>query len=182
MGQFSNFRKDVRRMLAGKNHRLLYVWMNRTFIALAVYRFERGAFLMMGKAYGALRIPLVPFFNLIQAYTNIDIHYKADVGGGLAILHASIGNVISARATVGEYLTLTGGNVIGIRGDCPPGSFRIGDHCWMGANACIIGPVIIGDRTNIGAMACVVNDFDEGNTVLVGVPAKRVVRQGDTGS
>ncbi|MFY7741090.1 MAG: DapH/DapD/GlmU-related protein [Flavobacterium sp.] len=113
----------------------------------------------------------------MQAYSNIDIHYKADIKGGLLILHPSMGITISGMANIGENLTLTGGNVIGISKKCELDTFRIGDNCNLGANAVILGPIIIGNNITIGALACVTKSFTENNLTLVGSPAQPLIQK-----
>ena len=83
--------------------------------------------------------------------------------------YTSLGVVVSGFSRVGSNLTLTGGNIIGARPLCKPGQIEIGHDCNMGANA-----VIIGNHVQIGASACVVSSFKEDNSILVGVPAKRI--------
>lgn len=174
MQQLSYFTKDVKRMLGKHKVRILYVWLSRSFWGILLYRIERSLFLAFGKQYSFIRVPFVPFFNLIQAYSNIDIHYKAVIEGGISILHPSVGVVISGQSRIGEHITLTGGNVIGVHKKCEEGTFVIGNNCSLGANATIIGPVILADYTTIGASACVVNDCVTTHRVLVGVPAKPI--------
>ena len=91
-------------------------------------------------------------------YSNLDIHYKADIKGGLLVLHPSVGIVISGQAKIGKNLTLTGGNVIGAKRKTKKGEFEIGDNCNFGANATLIGPVVIANNISIGASACVIKN------------------------
>ena len=172
MRQLNYFTYDVKRMLGKHKIRILYVWLSRSFWGILLYRIERSLFLIFGKWYSYFRVPFVPLINLIQAYSNIDIHYKAVIKGGISILHPSVGIVISGQSSIGKNITLTGGNVIGVHKKCEPGTFVIGNNCSLGANATIIGPVILADYTTIGASACVVNDCVTTHCVLVGVPAK----------
>jgi|SRR5690606_18538156 len=176
MSQFKYFTEDIGRIVGKKKHRFLYVWMNRNFWGISLYRLERGLFLLLGKSYGGFRILLLPIFNLIQAYSNMDIHYKANIKGGLIVLHPSMGCVISSQCIVGRNLTLTGGNVIGIKKQCKVGSFVIGDHCTFGANATVVGPIVLANGILIGSSACVVNSFIEDKSVLAGVPAKIITK------
>ena len=132
---------------------------------------ERGFLISFGKPYEIIRMLFLPLINLIQAYSNVEIHYKADIKGGLSILHPSMGVVLSGKAIIGSNLTLTGGNVIGISKKCIQGEFMIGDNCNLGANAVILGPVKMGNNIKVGALACVTKDFLESEVVLVGVPA-----------
>lgn len=174
MTQFACFRKDVSRMVGKKKSRLLYVWVARSFWGLLLYRSERSMFLLMGRAWGGLRIPLLPLLNAIQAYSNIDIHYRADIKGGIQILHGSVGIVISAEAVIGENLMLTGGNVIGRRGHCPPKGIKLGKNISLGANAVVLGPVELADNISIGALACVTRNCLSPGAILTGVPAREM--------
>lgn len=47
----------------------------------------------------------------------------------------------------------------------------IGDNCWIGAGATIIGGVTLGDNVVVGAGAVVTKSFGD-NVVIAGVPAK----------
>lgn len=152
--------------------RILHLWLGRVFWGILLYRMERSGFLLFGKAYGYIRIIFIPIFNLIQAYSNLDIHYKADIKGGLLVLHPSVGVVVSGLSVIGKNFTLTGGNVIGGRAGCKPGEIIIGEHCNMGANAVVLGPVVLGNNISIGASACVVHDCITDNVSLIGVPAR----------
>lgn len=170
--QFSYFTQDIRRMLGKRKIRILHIWMSRSFWGVLLYRIERGFLISFGKPYEIIRIVFLPLINLIQAYSNVEIHYKADIKGGLSILHPSMGVVISGKSIIGFNLTLTGGNVIGISKKCTVGEFVLGDNCNLGANAVVLGPVKIGNNIKIGALACVTRDFLESGVTLVGVPAK----------
>ncbi len=110
----------------------------------------------------------------MQAYSNLEINYKADIKGGLKVLHASAGCVVSGLSVIGENLTLTGGNIIGGRAGCRRGELVIGDNCSLGANAVILGPVRLGNDIEVSASALVVNDCSEDNCMMLGVPAKAI--------
>jgi len=165
------FLKDLSRLLGKYRIRILHLWLSRVFWGILLYRFERGLFLTIGNFYGYIRILFLPLLYPIQAYSNIEIHYRADIAGGVIILHPSVGVVISAYSKIGKNLTLTGGNVIGGKPGCKFGDIVLGNYVTLGANATIIGPVKLGDNINIGASACVVKDCLINNTTLVGVPA-----------
>lgn len=170
--QIKYFGQDLKRLLGKYKIRILHIWLSRIFWGLFLYRFERGLFLLIGKPYSIIRVLFIPFFNLIQAYSNMDINYKADIKGGLLVLHPSVGVVISGLSVIGENLTLTGGNVIGGRAGTKEKGIIMGDRCHLGANAVVLGPIVLGNRINIGASACVINSCEIDNTILVGVPAK----------
>lgn len=175
MTQFRFFLQDVNRMLGKHKIRIIHVWLSRSFVGILLYRLERSFFILFGDIYGYLRIPFIPIINLLQAYSNIDIHYKSNIKGGISILHPSVGCVVSAQAIIGQNLTLIGGNVIGLNKECRDNDFLIGDNCTLGANATIMGPLKLGNNINIGASACVVKDCLIHNSVLVGVPAKILI-------
>ncbi|WP_298368919.1 serine acetyltransferase [uncultured Lutibacter sp.] len=174
MTQLKYFFSDINRVLGKRKARIIHIWMSRIFVGIFLYRFERSLFLIFNNIYGVLRIPLIPLFYLLQAYSNIDIHYKANIKGGLLVLHPSLGIVISGQVSIGKNLTLTGGNLIGSKVNCEKGSFVIGDNCTFGGNATLIGPLVLSDNISVGASACVVNNCLQKNSILVGVPAKEV--------
>ncbi len=169
--QFLYFLQDVKRMLGKRKTRILFIWLSRSFAGVLLYRIDRGFLLSFGKFYEIVRILFLPIINIVQAYSNLDIHYKADIKGGLSILHPSMGVTISGLSIVGSNLTLTGGNVIGSSKRYLQGAFIIGDNCNLGANAVVLGPIKIGDNVTIGALACVTKDFLESNIILTGIPA-----------
>ena len=170
--QIRYFGQDVRRMLGKHKIRVLHVWLSRVFWGIFLYRLERGLYLLIGKPYEIIRVIFIPIFNLIQAYSNLELHYKSDIQGGFLVLHPSVGIVVSGLSVVGKNMTLTGGNIIGARPGCKWGDIRIGDNCSMGANAVILGPIILGNGINIAASACVVKDCLFDNSTLMGVPAR----------
>lgn len=170
--QFLYFLEDVRRMVGKRKARILYIWLSRSFIGLFMYRLERGFFVTFGEFYSFIRIFFLPIINIVQAYSNLDIHYKANIKGGMLVLHPSNGVVISGSSIIGSNLTLTGGNVIGISKKSIKSDFVIGNNCSLGANAVIIGPLMLMNNINVGASACVVKSFTDSNITLVGVPAK----------
>lgn len=161
-------------MIGRQKWRLLFVWLSRAFLGVFLYRLERSLYLVFGDYYKFIRILLLPFILPITAYSNIDIHYKANVGGGLLILHPALGIVISGKSKIGNNLTLVGGNCIGINKWSNDSIFTVGDNCTLGANASIIGPLQLGNTITIGAAACVVTSFQNNGVTLVGVPAKSI--------
>lgn len=175
MSQLKFFKKDLIRMLGKEKWRIFIILFSRTFLGIFCYRIDRSLYLLLGLKYRYIRIILSPFFYLLQAYTNIDIHYKTSIGPGLLILHPSVGIVVSGRVKIGANLTLTGGNIIGM--SAKKGYFDIGNNCSLGANACIIGPLQLGNNINIGALACVIKSYNTDNLTLIGVPALPINRE-----
>jgi serine O-acetyltransferase len=172
--QLIYLKQDIIRLIGKKRARILNIWLSRSFWGVLTYRFERGLFMTFGSGYRIIRFPLSPMYYLIQQYTNIEIHYASDIKGGIKILHPSAGVVISGLAVIGCNITLTGGNIIGVRSKCKHGDIQIGGGCTMGANAVILGPIKLGNDLRIGALACVVKDCLDDGATLIGVPAKKL--------
>ncbi|GGZ80977.1 serine acetyltransferase [Algibacter mikhailovii] len=174
MIQLKFLSQDVLRLIGKRKVRYLYFFFTRGFAGVLLYRMERLCYLIFKDLYPGIRLLFLPIILLFQSYSNIDIHYKANIAGGLLVLHPSVGCVISGQAMIGSNLTVTGGNVIGIN-KSKKGIFSIGNNCTLGANATIIGPLVINNNVRIGANACVTKSFDKSNIVLVGVPAKELI-------
>lgn len=169
------FFQDLNRIMGSKKYRIFIIFFTRSFWGLLNYRLDRSFYLLFGRFHGVIRLPFLPFMILWQSFSNIDIHYKADVKGGILVLHPSLGVVISGRAKVGKNLTLTGGNVIGINSNAIKSEFIIGDNCDLGANAVIIGPLELGNCIAVGALACVTKSFKENNLTLIGIPGRKQI-------
>jgi serine O-acetyltransferase len=151
--------------------RWLTCWFSPGFWVVVPYRISRASYLLLGKGYVAVRIVLGPFLFLARPWLGPhDIHYRADIGPGLIVLHPSLGVVVSLATVAGRNLVLTGGNCIGARRPVRHGDIVLGDGVSLGANAVVLGPVKIGNNVRIGAGAVVVRDAAD-NEILVGVPA-----------
>lgn len=172
--QFSFFLQDINRIINKRYYRVIIIFFLRSFWGVFLYRIERQFFILFGKYYRIIRLPFLPIISILQSFSNIDIHYKANIKGGISILHPSLGIVISGKVNVGNSLTLTGGNVIGFNKKSNNKIFNIGNNCNLGANAVIIGPIILGNDIVIGACACVTKNFETNFSILVGVPAKSI--------
>ncbi len=173
--QLRALRADLDRQINGRWWRAWSVLWSAAGGTLVLYRFDRGAHLMLGRGHAAARTALAPLLALARPWLGrCELHYRADIGPGLLILHPELGVVVSARARIGRNLILTGGNCIGSRpGTDVDGGIDIGDDVSLGANAVVLGPVRIGNRATIGAGAVVVDDVAD-DAVVVGVPARPV--------
>lgn len=109
---------------------------------------------------------------LVFLIYNSYIPSSCSIGKGSRFAYKGIGVVIHARSTIGENC-LIGQNITigGKDGDAEPP--RIGDGVYIAAGARIIGDISIGDNCKIGANA-VVNKTFPANSVLAGVPAKKI--------
>jgi serine O-acetyltransferase len=114
------------------------------------------------------------FYYLLNYYmNNIDISPNASIGSGVYMPHP-IGIVIGANVTIGNNVvilscTTFGANSAEKRTDY--GYPTIGDDCYIGTGAKIIGNINIGEKSIVGANSVVVNSF-KSNSKIVGIPGK----------
>lgn len=110
-------------------------------------------------------------FRIYQAH-NCFIPSCCELGEGTVFGYKGIGCVIGKKVSVGRNCMISQNVTIGGRGgheDMP----CIGDNCYIGAGAKVLGPIAIGDNVVIGAGAVMICDAPS-NTVWAGVPAKCV--------
>lgn len=175
--QLSKFKYDLLRLSGRNKLRILIIWLNRSFWAIFIYRLERGMFLTFGNGYSVIRILFLPVLKFLEVFSNAEINYRADIGKGFLILHSALGIVITGYAQIGDDLTLTGGNVIGSKDSGRFGDILLGNNCFLGANAVILGPLKLADNIKVGASACVVKSCLTDGSALGGVPAKEIIKQ-----
>lgn len=85
--------------------------------------------------------------------------------------------VVNPRAKIGKNVNISAGVVIGQenRGK-RAGTPVIGNQCWIGANAVIVGNIEIGDNVLIAPLSYV--NFDvPSNSIVIGNPAKIISRE-----
>lgn len=83
--------------------------------------------------------------------------------------------VIYQQVTIGSnYLEK---NDLGFQDDKRFGAPTIGDHCYIGTGAKLIGKITIGSNVKIGAGAIVVDDIPDNCTVVS--PKARIVKAND---
>lgn len=94
------------------------------------------------------------------------------VGPGLRLIHLGSFTYFKGSTKIGANATILTGVVIGTKKISKEKEMVIiGDNCYIGLNAKIIGGVKIGNNVTIGANAVVTKDVPD-NAVVGGVPAK----------
>lgn len=169
--QISYLWADIGRITNGRFWRWYTVFFTPGFAIILNYRLNRLLFLLLGDVWRAIHTILSPIGFLLRPWLgSSEIHYMADIGPGMVVLHPGLGVVISRYTKAGHHLTLSGGNCIGMK---HVGETVIGNNVVLGTSANILGPVIIGNNVVIGMSALVLYDASEGQTV-VGVPARPI--------
>lgn len=112
--------------------------------------------------------------------TGIEIHPGARIGENLFIDHG-MGVVVGETASIGNNVTIYHGVTLGgvSPQDSEKGSLRhpqIGNDVIIGSGAQLLGAIKVGDNARIGSNAVVVTDV-EGDSIMVGVPARKVVKK-----
>lgn len=97
-------------------------------------------------------------------------------GPGLSIAHYG-GIVVNPNAKVGCNCRIHEGVTIGATNGNNKAA-QIGDNCFLGSGAKIIGDVRLGNNIAVGAGAVVIKDVNEDNVTIAGVPAKIVSCKG----
>jgi serine O-acetyltransferase len=120
------------------------------------------------------RIPVLPGLvrNLVFLLYNSYIPPSATIGRGTLFAYGAIGVVIHADAKIGAGCVTIGAAeacVAPTRHACP----TVGDHCYLGAGAKLLGGIHIGEQCQIGAGAVVLKDVPP-RSVVVGMPGRVV--------
>jgi len=123
------------------------------------------------KLGGGIFIRLIRGFlyRAIRWYYHCDIPYSAVIDG-VYFCHRGYGIVINPKSIIGKGTIIQHSVTIGDRHGGVP---VIGENCFIGVGAIVIGGIKIGDNVKIGAGAVVLTDIPA-NATAVGVPAKIV--------
>lgn len=115
----------------------------------------------------------------LSAKTHIQIPIDAKIGEGFYIGHC--GRVIINDAVViGRNVNIATGVTIGQESRGPrKGCPTIGDNCWIGTNAVIVGKITIGTDVLIAPLSYVNFDVPD-HSIVVGNPGKIIPRENAT--
>lgn len=124
------------------------------------------------------RIPLLPrfLFLLTRLLCGCSIPPQVELGDGVRLAHNGLGVVIHDKCVIGKGTAIQANVVLG-GSNGRPGP-KIGDNCYIGAGAVVIGDITVGNDAIIGANAVVNKDVPEG-VVVAGVPAKIIKKVGE---
>lgn len=103
-----------------------------------------------------------------------NIWLMGKLGEGIKIWHQNV--VINPYAEIGNCVVFHGNNCIGNNGKDENACPKIGNNVEFGYGACAYGNIMIADNTIVGAGAIVISDVVEPGSVVVGVPARRVLK------
>lgn len=123
------------------------------------------------------------FFRLrlrrLSQITHIQIGTTAKIGEGFYIGHYGHLN-INYRAVLGKNVNVAPGVTIGEISVGPrKGVPVIGDDCWIGTNAVVVGNVHIGNNVLIAPL-CFVNFDVPDNSVVIGNPSRIIPKENAT--
>lgn len=107
----------------------------------------------------------------LQQKYNCFIPINADIDERIIFPHEMYGIFISQGAKIGKNCVMFHQTTIGsnnIKDSKNIGTPVIGDNCYIGAGAKVIGNVKIGNNVRIGANCCVSTDIPDNATVVCG--------------
>jgi len=122
-------------------------------------------------------IPILPraLFLLTRLLCGCSIPPSVEIGDNTKLAHNGLGVIIHDKCVIGHDTLIQGNVVIGGKDGKAP---RIGNYCYIGAGAVLLGDITIGNDVVIGANAVVTHDVDPGK-VVIGVPG-RIIRDVDS--
>lgn len=115
----------------------------------------------------------------LSAKTHIQIPIDTKIGEGFYIGHC--GRVIvNDRAVIGKNVNVATGVTIGQTSRGPKaGCPTIGDNCWIGTNAVVVGNITIGTDVLIAPLSYVNFDVPD-HSIVIGNPGKIIPRENAT--
>lgn len=125
------------------------------------------------------RVPFLPraIFILTRLLCGCSIPPAVTLGDGTRLAHNGLGVVIHDKCVIGKDCVIQANVVLG--GKNGEGGPHIGDYCYIGAGAVVLGEIEIGDDVVIGANAVVTHSIPSGS-VVVGIPGKVIKRVDDS--
>ena len=107
-----------------------------------------------------------------QVWFSNDIHYMADIGPGFHLVHFTDVHITPCK--IGKNAAILNGVTIGKKLWANV-DISIGDNCFVGTGAKILGDCTIGDNVTIGALSLINCDIPS-NSSAYGIPPNRVIK------
>lgn len=124
---------------------------------------------------GLLYKPLLLWHFLRYKHLGFKLHYTIypnTIGPGFRIYHVGGFTHVGKNVKIGKNCTMLPGVVFGNKTEADDDRpVIVGDNCYLGLNAKILGPVKIGNNVTVGANSVVTKDIPD-NAIVGGVPAK----------
>lgn len=141
--------------------------------AVISYRFGRWAYSVKTPVIRQILITIYLFSDVfVVAITGMKVHPETEVGPGLVIHTFNCVHILAKK--IGHSCTVNQGvTIANVRGSGRP---TIGNNCYFGAGAKIMGGVTIGDNVVVAGNSLVVTDVPNDCTVM-GVPARIISRE-----
>lgn len=114
---------------------------------------------------------------LLRVLYGFECPRKAKIGRNVNFEHRGMGTVVSSNAIIGDNVTIQHHVTLGIKND--DDRIIIGENCFIGAYAFILGNVKIGANSKIGAGTMVLHDVPAGSTVVNPVELKVLASKED---
>ena len=115
--------------------------------------------------------PLAKLYEMwIYLIHNSFIPASCEIGEGTSFGYKGIGVVVHSRARIGKNCLIAQNVTRGGRSGHEEVPI-IGDNCYIGAGAKVLGPITLGDNVIIGANAVMICDAPS-NSIWGGVPAR----------
>lgn len=148
--------------------------------------YDEAAFWKLKRKCQNANNPISKFFYLRRynrASTKFGAYvgYNARFGDTPTLPHSLFGVFISDSATIGKNCVIFHHVTIGsntLRDSKSQGAPTIGDNCYIGVGAKIVGNVTIGDNVRIGANCVVTQDIPPNHTVVL--PSPRLIARENT--
>lgn len=145
------------------------------------FRSDSARFFKYHEKYSSRPAALIRWFCVFRCYylqrrNASSISMSAKFAGRPLLPHGIAGIFISKAAVIGKNCTILQHVVIGsndTEGSKTQGAPTIGDNCFIGSGAHIIGGVRIGDNVKIGANCIVAQDVPDNATVVM--PKARII-------
>jgi len=118
-----------------------------------------------------LKLLLIKIYGAYQYQQGSSVAWNASFSGIPCFPHGMKSIFVSGGATIGSNCVIFQQVTIGsnmLAGSLGKGAPQIGNNCYIGAGAKIVGNVRIGNNVRIGANAVVYKDVPENSVVLSG--------------